>query len=156
MSAVGTSAIAQCVRLCVIGQSRDGFPTYPGFSASVWQCACDTTCSYNAGYENLWLTIVAGHRAVDTESKRIMNRWRSIKCNVSQEARWTHRDGFVYSRTQSVSHHCASVRHSDIKSSRKCMHVCCICAAAAIVCYETVRVELSNDGDCETCAGASR
>lgn len=56
---------------------------------------------------------------------------------------------------QSVSH-CASIRHSDIKSSRKCMHVCCICAAAAIVCYETIRVELSNDGHCETCAGASR
>lgn len=55
-----------------------------------------------------------------------------------------------------ASHRCASARHSDIKSSRKCMHVCCICAAAAIVYYETVRVELSNDGHCETCAGASR
>lgn len=30
------------------------------------------------------------------------------------------------------------------------MHVWCICAATAIVCYEIVRVELSNDGDCET------
>lgn len=30
------------------------------------------------------------------------------------------------------------------------MHVCCICAATAIVCYETVRVELSNGGSCET------
>lgn len=50
--AVGTRRIAQCARLCVIGQSG-WFPNLSRLLRAVWQRACDTTCSYNAGYENL-------------------------------------------------------------------------------------------------------